>query len=69
MGDVLLHETAVAWFRGKMRRPRPTVVPGEETRAQWAARASRSVKAINFVDNAKNLCAEFPGRLRKVMEN
>ena len=34
MGDLLLHETAVAWFRGEMRRTKPTVVPWEETRAQ-----------------------------------
>ena len=69
MGDLLLHETAVAWFRGKMRRTKPTVVPWEETRAQWAARASRCVKAINSEYNAKGLCAEFPARLRKCMEN
>ena len=69
MGDLLLHETAVAWFRGKMRRTKPTVVPWEETRAQWAARASRCVRAINSEYNAKGLCAEFPARLRKCMEN
>ena len=69
MGDLLLHETAVAWFRGKMRRTKPTVVPWEETRAQWAARASRCVKAINSEYNAKGLSAECLGRLRKCMEN
>ena len=69
MGDILLHETAVAWARGKMRRTKPTVVPWEETRAQWAARASRCVKAINSEYSAKGLCAEFPARLRKCMEN
>ena len=45
------------------------VVPWEETRAQLAARASRCVRAINSEYNAKGLCAEFPGRLRKCMEN
>ena len=69
MGDLLLHETAVAWFRAKMRRTKPTVVPWEETRAQWAARASRCVKAINSEYNAKGLCSEFPGRLRKCIDN
>ena len=69
MCDLLLHDVAVAWFRGKMRRTKPTVVPWEETRAQWAARAARCVKAINSEYNAKGLCAEFPARLRKCMEN
>ena len=69
MGDLLLQETAVAWFRGKMRRTKPTVVPWEETRAQWAARASRCVKAINSEYNAKGFCAVFPARLRMCTEN
>ena len=69
MWDLLLHDVAVAWPRGKMRRTKPTVVPWEETRAQWAARASRCVKAINSEYNAKGLCADFPARLRKCMEN
>ena len=64
MGDLLLHETAVAWFRGKMRRTKPTVVPWEETRAQGAVRAARIVKAITSEYNVQGLCAEFPGRLR-----
>ena len=30
MGDLLLHESAVAWFRGKMRRTKPAVVSWED---------------------------------------
>ena len=69
MGDLLLHEVAVAWFRGEMRRTKPTVMPWEDARAQWAARASRCVKAIDSEYNATGLCTEFPGRLRRRMEN
>ena len=69
MGDLLLHDIELAWFRGKMRRTKPTVVPWEETRAQRTARAARCVKAINSEYNAKGLCAESPGRLWKCMEN
>ena len=69
VGDLLLQETAVAWFRGKMRRTKPTVVPWEETRAQWAVRAARSVKAIKSEYNVQGLCAEFPCRLRECMEH
>ena len=69
IGDLLLHEVAVAWFRGEMRRTKPTVMPWEDARAQWAACASRCVTAINSEYNAKGLCAELLGRLRKFMEN
>ena len=31
MPDLLLHETAVAWFRRKLSKQRPTCVPWEET--------------------------------------
>ena len=67
--DLLLHEIVGAWFRGMMRRARPAVVPWEETRAQWAARAARCVKAINAEYNVQGFCAEPPGRLRKRMEH
>ena len=42
MPDLLLHETAVAWFRRKLSKQRPTCVPWEETQVQWAARARRA---------------------------
>ena len=47
MGDMLLHETAVAWLRRRMRAERPVCVPWEETRVQWAHRAKRVVDHIN----------------------
>ena len=68
MGDLLLHETVVAWFRGKMRRTKPQVLPWEETRAQWAARAASCVRAINAEYNVAGLCAEFPDRLQACMD-
>ena len=69
MGDILLHGVARAWSRGEMRRTKPTVVPWEDARAQWAARASRCVTAINSEHNAKGLCAELLDRLRTCMVN
>ena len=68
MGDLLLHETVVAWFRGKLRRTKPQVLPWEETRAQWAARAASCVRAINAEYNVAGLCAEFPDRLQACMD-
>jgi hypothetical protein len=64
MGDMLLHETAVSWFRGRMRREKPDVVPWEETRAQWAVRAARCVRQVNAEYDVAGLCREFPARLR-----
>lgn len=63
MGDLLLHETAVSWFRSKMKREKPVVLPWCETRAQWKARAARCVKAINAEYDVAGLCRGFPARL------
>ena len=64
MGDLLLHETAVAWFRARMKKARPAALPWEETRAQWKARADRCVQSISVECDVLGLCNEFPGRLR-----
>ncbi len=61
MGDLLLHETAVAWFGANMRRETPDVLPWHETRAQWARRAARCVRQINH--DVAGLCREFLARL------
>ena len=65
----VLHETVVAWFRGKLRRTKPQVLPWEETRTQWAARAVRCARAINADYNVAGLCAEFPDRLQACMDH
>ena len=64
MGDLLLHETAVSWFRARMKKAKPVTLPWEETRAQWEARAQRCVQSINAECNAHGLCHDFPARLR-----
>jgi hypothetical protein len=68
MGDVLLHETAVAWFRKAMRKEKPVVVPWEETTLQWTARARRAVQQVNKDYDASSLCKEFPKRLADVVD-
>ena len=68
MGDLLLHETAVARFRSKMRREKPVTVPWEETRTQWAARAARCVRQINIDNDVAGLCREFPMRLQECID-
>ena len=69
MGDLLLHETAVARFRSKMRREKPVTVPWEETRTQWAARAARCVRQINIDNDVAGLCREFPMRLQECIDS
>ena len=63
MGDMLLHETAVAWLRQGLKSEKPRVVPWEETQLQWGQRASQVVRRINANFDVKGLCSEFPRRL------
>lgn len=69
MGDVLLHETAVAMFRKRMRYDLATVAPWKETPQLWAKRAKASVKIANKEYELAALCNEFPTRLRALVEN
>ena len=69
LGDVLLHETAVSWFRSKMRATKPDVLPWEETQDQWAARARRVVRDVNANCEVCKLCLEFPARLQVLMDS
>ena len=69
MGDLPLHETAVSWFRSKMRREKPVVVPWAETRAQWTARAAKCLREINAKYNVAGLGRDFPSRLQQCKDN
>ena len=69
MPDLLLHETAVAWFRRKLSKQRPTCVPWEETQVQWAARAREVVAFLNENYRVDKLCQQFPQRLRACKEH
>ena len=68
MGDVLLHETAVAWFRKLMRKETPEVAPWEETQEQWTRRARKVVRLMNQKYDVLGLCRDFPRRLEDVLE-
>ena len=68
MGDVLLHETAVSWFRNVLRRSKPEVLPWEETQTQWARRASKAVAFVNKEYDVAGLCREFPSRIQDVAD-
>ena len=68
MGDMLLHETAVSWFRAGMKKEAPVVLPWKESREEWAARARRVVQRMNSEHNVQGLCLEFPSRLQGVKD-
>ena len=68
MPDVLLHETAVAMFRNRLRRKRPLGLPWEETQEQWAARAEVVVSWLNAQCNLDNFCRKFPLRLQQLID-
>ena len=65
---LLLHETAVAIFRNRMRVEKPCVVPWKETEAQWAQGAARVVDWMNASCKLKALCCEIPQRLADVQQ-
>ena len=67
MGDVLLHETAVAWFRGRLRKAKPEVLPWLETRVMWAARAKSVMRGVNAEYDVRNLCLEMPARIQSLI--
>jgi len=67
MADVLLHETAVAWFRKAMRSEKPVVAPWHETTAQWTARARRAIQKLNREHDVSSLSKEFPARLKELV--
>ena len=68
MPDVLLHETAVAMFRNRLRRERPVVLPWQETQDQWAARAELVATWLNAQCNLDSLCRKFPSRLQDLLD-
>ena len=68
MPDLLLHETAVSWFRLRMSKERPEGLPWHETQAQWSARARRVCQFVNSNYDVPSLCNEFPTRLKRTLE-
>ena len=62
MPDLLLHETAVSWVRGVLRRTKPEALPWLETPEQWSRRMMQAVGEANSKD-VEGLCLQFPDRI------
>ena len=67
-GDLLLHETTVAWIRYRERKTLPRQ-PWKETVEEYTARLKAIVQYINDNHDIESLCREFPDRMQAVIDN
>ena len=67
LSDLLLHETAVAWLRYKMKLSIPAR-PWKETSEQYKARLQEACRKVNAEYNVEGLCKQLPERLDKLKE-
>ena len=67
LGDVLLHETAVAWVRRREWQTVPTRA-WEETREDLGHRLKEIVNEFNIKYDVEALCRAFPHRLQKLVD-
>ena len=68
LGQLLLHETAVAWIRYRLTRTLPARA-WEETVDEYGARLRDIATDINDNLNVEGLCWEFPERIQAVLDN
>ena len=67
LGQLLLHETAVAWIRYRLARTLPAE-PWNETVEQYGTRLRGIVADINDNLDVDGLCRAFPTRIQKVID-
>ena len=67
MGDLMLHETAVAWIRKREERCR-LVRPWEESAAEFKTRMKEICQHINDNYDVEGLCRQLPRRLQELRE-
>ena len=63
--EVMLHETAIAWLRHRLKVSLPAR-PWLETRAEFAARLKEQAQYVNENYNVEGLCKGFPARIEAV---
>ena len=69
IGDVLLHETAIAWIRERIQKSNATVpCQWNETPQEFARRLDSIIKDVNSECDVKGLSLEFPDRLRELVK-
>ena len=65
--EVMLHETAVAWLRWRLKRSVPKE-PWTETRDQFETRLKQQTQYVSDHYDVAGLCREFPERLEMLIE-
>ena len=65
LSDLMLHETAVAWLRFKLKTNLPAK-PWEETLEQYRARMQETCRQINAEYDVEGLSRELPSRLEQL---
>ena len=65
IADVLLHETATSWLRGRLVKTGASLTqPWRESPAEFAARMQRDIRDTNGQCDVEGLCHEFRERLQ-----
>ena len=67
-GDLMLHETAVAWIRYRERKTLPRE-PWNETVEEYTSRLKAIVQHCNDNHDIDSLCREFPDRMQMLVDN
>ena len=65
--DLLLHETAMAWMRDRLKKTHPRK-PWEETVEQYCSRLKECAAHCNNKYDVDGLCREVPQRLRILLD-
>ena len=65
--EVMLHETAVAWLRDRLKLSLPPS-PWLETREMYGERLKRCTQWVNDNYDVEGLCRGFPSRLDALIE-
>ena len=69
IADVLLHETAISWFRARIDKSAAMLkTPWEETPKQLAKRFRAAVRDVNATCDVEGLCSSFPKRLAALVK-
>ena len=65
--DFLLHETAMAWMRDRLKKTLPRK-PWEETAEQYVSRLKKCAEHCNNKYEIENLCKEVPWRVDELLK-
>ena len=68
MPDLLLHESAIALLRAKLKESKPASLPWKETIEQWTQRMHSAMAEVNKECDLRRLCCEFPQRLQAAID-